>query len=203
MKEYTTFPQIRSRINTYLGSTKYGRPYKKRFPSDPQFLLEYLLKQLKLKYKFKDRLKRKDCYRILRNWIETDCDPEKLLDTIHQFEALRKFQQQEKYVAKGKVSKNLAFEENRLVIANTHPKVFYNSPEWKALRYEAFSKHGNKCQCCGASPSKGIVLHIDHIKPRSIFPELAFELDNLQVLCEFCNIGKSNKFEDDWREGQK
>lgn len=53
--------------------------------------------------------------------------------------------------------------------------------------------------CCGANPSDGVKMHVDHIKPRSKFPELALVLDNLQILCEDCNLGKSNKDETDWR----
>jgi len=45
----------------------------------------------------------------------------------------------------------------------------------------------------------GIVIHVDHIKPRSRYPELSLEIENLQVLCEDCNMGKSNVFETDWR----
>jgi 5-methylcytosine-specific restriction endonuclease McrA len=42
-------------------------------------------------------------------------------------------------------------------------------------------------------------MHVDHIKPRSKYPALELAEDNLQVLCELCNIGKSNTNETDWR----
>ena len=71
--------------------------------------------------------------------------------------------------------------------------------KWRSLRYEAFKKYGNKCQCCGASPETGAVLHVDHIKPKSKFPELEYEISNLQILCEDCNLGKSNRDDTDWR----
>ena len=77
--------------------------------------------------------------------------------------------------------------------------LFYKSPEWRRLRYIVLSKRGNKCECCGQSPKTGSVIHIDHVKPRSIYPELSLAEDNLQVLCDDCNLGKSNMFEDDWR----
>jgi 5-methylcytosine-specific restriction endonuclease McrA len=32
---------------------------------------------------------------------------------------------------------------------------------------------------------------VDHIKPRSRFPELALDPENVQVLCDSCNRGKS------------
>ena len=51
---------------------------------------------------------------------------------------------------------------------------------------------GMRCQACGASPSDGAVLNVDHIQPRLLFPELALHLENLQVLCGDCNEGKGN-----------
>lgn len=80
-------------------------------------------------------------------------------------------------------------------------KSFYQTIEWKRLRYKVLVKHGAMCQCCGALPKPGKPLHIDHIKPRSIYPELALEESNLQVLCDDCNIGKGNIDATDWRDG--
>lgn len=65
---------------------------------------------------------------------------------------------------------------------------FYNSVKWKSLRAKVFSIHGNRCQCCGRGPKDGIFLHVDHIKPRSKYPELELDINNLQILCEDCNI---------------
>lgn len=78
--------------------------------------------------------------------------------------------------------------------------VFYDSDDWKRLRYQALLKHGAACQCCGATRSDGVKLHVDHIKPRSKHPELELNLDNLQILCEPCNMGKRAWDETDWRE---
>lgn len=75
---------------------------------------------------------------------------------------------------------------------------FLLSREWRNIRYDAFRKNGRKCQLCGES-GKGARLHVDHIKPRSKYPHLALELSNLQVLCEACNVGKSNRDMTDWR----
>jgi 5-methylcytosine-specific restriction endonuclease McrA len=71
-------------------------------------------------------------------------------------------------------------------------KDFLHSKAWKRLRYQALKLHGNKCQCCGASPSIGAVLNVDHILPRRLFPESALQIENLQVLCGDCNEGKGN-----------
>ena len=74
----------------------------------------------------------------------------------------------------------------------TASKGFYTSREWRELRYKALNKYGKRCSCCGATPETAI-LHVDHIKPRSTHPDLELDIDNLQVLCEDCNLGKSNK----------
>lgn len=77
---------------------------------------------------------------------------------------------------------------------------FYNRPEWKALRYEVLREDGAKCVGCNSGRESGAVLHVDHIRPRSVFPELALERSNLQILCADCNLGKSNKYADDFRK---
>lgn len=78
-------------------------------------------------------------------------------------------------------------------------KDFYESKGWLSVRYQALKIHGRKCQCCGSTPDDGAVIHVDHIRPRSIYPELALDLNNLQILCKHCNLGKSNTDETDWR----
>lgn len=77
---------------------------------------------------------------------------------------------------------------------------FYMTREWRELRYEALKINGGKCQLCGCGRAEGKKIHVDHIKPRSKYPELELDLTNLQVLCEDCNLGKSNRDETDWRQ---
>jgi 5-methylcytosine-specific restriction endonuclease McrA len=82
-------------------------------------------------------------------------------------------------------------------------KAFLTSWEWRTLRYEVLLKHGRRCMCCGASPDDGrTVIHVDHIKPRFRYPELALSEDNLQVLCGVCNQGKGAWDETDFRENR-
>ena len=77
---------------------------------------------------------------------------------------------------------------------------FYVSKEWRTVRYRVIKKYAGACMACGRTKKDhGIVIHVDHIKPRSIYPDLALTYDNLQLLCEDCNLGKSNKCEIDWR----
>lgn len=80
------------------------------------------------------------------------------------------------------------------------PSGFYMGKPWRALRYQALKRNNGKCELCGSGKSDGSRLHVDHIKPRSKFPELSLTLSNLQVLCEDCNLGKSNTDDTDWRE---
>jgi len=76
---------------------------------------------------------------------------------------------------------------------------FYSSTAWRVVRYKALLRARGTCQCCGAQPTWSAPLHVDHIKPRSRHPHLALSLDNLQVLCEACNLGKLAWDETDWR----
>ena len=76
---------------------------------------------------------------------------------------------------------------------------FLDSYEWRSLRMRVIKHYGPKCMCCGATPQTGAVMNVDHIKPRKLFPELALEFSNLQVLCHECNHGKGNWDATDWR----
>lgn len=77
---------------------------------------------------------------------------------------------------------------------------FYFSDQWLAVRYEVIKKYDRRCMVCFRTR---VELHVDHIKPRSKFPELALDLSNLQILCRDCNLGKSNRDEIDWRPSEK
>lgn len=79
-------------------------------------------------------------------------------------------------------------------------RFFYLSDQWIKLRYRTLMARGNHCECCGDRWSIGNPIQVDHIKPRSKFPDLALEPTNLQVLCRNCNIGKSNTDLTDWRK---
>lgn len=77
---------------------------------------------------------------------------------------------------------------------------FYSTRTWQRLRYKCLAESGGRCALCGRSAKvHGVVLHVDHIKPRSLFPELAHDPENLQALCEDCNMGKGNRDNTDWR----
>lgn len=76
---------------------------------------------------------------------------------------------------------------------------FYESPQWLALRYRVLQKANGSCRLCGCRATEDNPIQVDHIKPRSLHPELELAESNLQVLCKACNMGKSNKDDTDWR----
>jgi len=58
------------------------------------------------------------------------------------------------------------------------------------LRLQVFMGDSFRCVFCGRSPAneRGVILHVDHIHPFSKGGKT--KLDNLQTLCEKCNLGK-------------
>ncbi len=64
-------------------------------------------------------------------------------------------------------------------------------PSWR-LRFLVNRRDRFTCRACGRSPANevGVVLHVDHIVPWSKGGETT--LENLQTLCEKCNLGKSD-----------
>ena len=74
-------------------------------------------------------------------------------------------------------------------------KSFYQSWEWKKLRYQVLMYYGAKCMLCGSDHR----IVVDHIKPRKKYPELELDFDNMQVLCNECNRGKGRWDETDHR----
>lgn len=101
------------------------------------------------------------------------------------------------YIKKHKIAKskknvfklgglNIDEVESRHALACASSDVFYKSKAWKQFRFKMFTKLPNECSLCYAKEN----LHLDHIKARSIYPELAFDQNNMQILCVDCNIGK-------------
>lgn len=76
---------------------------------------------------------------------------------------------------------------------------FYKSRKWQKLRYSALLRYGNRCMCCGRGVYEGVILHVDHIRPKSLWPHLAYNIDNLQILCNDCNLGKGNRDRMNWK----
>ena len=63
------------------------------------------------------------------------------------------------------------------------------------LRHRVFERDNYRCRECGAT-NKETTLHVDHIKP--VAKGGTNEIDNLQTLCEKCNLAKHT---DEWVGG--
>lgn len=59
------------------------------------------------------------------------------------------------------------------------------SQRYKEWRKSVFERDGYKCVECG--DATGGNLEADHIKPRYVFPELTFDVDNGRTLCASCH----------------
>ena len=66
---------------------------------------------------------------------------------------------------------------------------FYRGAAWRILRGEVIRKAGGCCQECGER-AVGRNAHVDHIKSRRAHPELAYNIDNLRLLCVKCHMRK-------------
>jgi 5-methylcytosine-specific restriction endonuclease McrA len=66
--------------------------------------------------------------------------------------------------------------------------VGFAKKRWQVLQRDNFT-----CQYCGRSPSKdGVVLEVDHLKPRNGDCRVDAPLNELITACRQCNIGKFN-----------
>ncbi len=69
------------------------------------------------------------------------------------------------------------------------PRKTPRNVNWR-LRAQVLMRDEAKCCLCGASPRDGAKLQVDHVLPWSKGGETV--LENLQILCEKCNVGKSD-----------
>lgn len=76
---------------------------------------------------------------------------------------------------------------------------FYRTPEWRYLRECVFAYWGERCLKCGDRKN----IHVDHVIPRSKAMHLSLDFHNLQPLCEYCNLEKSNKSCADYRDPKR
>lgn len=98
------------------------------------------------------------------------------------------------------IDKNKIIKIETIKFENKNKKsaIFYSSKEWLDLRYDVLLENGRVCMMCGAR-APIVEIHVDHIKPRSKFPHLELDKNNLQVLCSSCNKGKGSRDQTDFR----
>jgi len=73
-------------------------------------------------------------------------------------------------------------------VSDLELKKFYNSNAWKKLRKEAYDNLVHFCPVCGSEEK----LNVDHINPVRYFWEQRLDINNLQILCEECNLEKGS-----------
>lgn len=138
------------------------------------------------KYVKMTRVKTDMTYKELKGLYEKMCGKTK-----------KKERKKKEKVKKNKKTKPLNVTSLPSKISRKKRKDFYSSAVWRSLRYKALVEYGRECQCC--KDRKG-PFHVDHIKPISLNWELRHDFDNLQILCEQCNLGKSNVDSTDFRD---
>lgn len=69
----------------------------------------------------------------------------------------------------------------------------YNHDDVKATLKR---KTNDKCMYCESYISAVAPEHIEHYRPKDIYPELTFEWSNLGLSCPWCNIKKNDKFDE-------
>ena len=68
---------------------------------------------------------------------------------------------------------------------------------WRKLRHKVLSEYGQTCYYCGTYPAN----HVDHKSPVSTGG--LDTLDNLVAACAACNLRKSNRTEQEFRNKMK
>lgn len=140
--------------------------------------------------------------KIIRTGVlATDQQAKTFKETGKQNKVLKK--KVRKYNIREAVAKEIEARVGVLSKEQVLSKGFYKTQQWRTLRYHFLRDCDGRCVCCGASKDDGIMMHVDHIIPRTVDWEKALDFTNLQLLCEDCNIGKSNIFTDDWRGKKK
>lgn len=107
------------------------------------------------------------------------------------FKKQRKTESIEDFLARGgKIQTEIKPHKTGLTqtVSDLDIKKFYNSPDWKKLRNEAYNQLSHFCPICGNEEK----LVVDHINPVRFFWEQRFNIENLQILCDDCNLDKGS-----------
>lgn len=110
---------------------------------------------------------------------------------LHQYEIEEKERKQaelkQKEAAQQKASREKEEERRKEAIRQERSKLS------ASLRYDVLKRDNFRCTICGRSAADGVTLHVDHIKPVSKGGKT--EMSNLRTLCDYCNLGKSDKYD--------
>lgn len=80
-----------------------------------------------------------------------------------------------------------------------HTQAFYATLAWKELSYRTRTRYPPRCMLCLKPGSETNPLVCDHIKPLRFNWELRLDPNNMQILCNNCNIGKGSHCDADYR----
>ncbi len=105
-------------------------------------------------------------------------------------------------IRNARLGKKLSIETRRKMslskIGNTNNKGRKGelNHQWKGgkdkfYQQQALLKENYTCQICLFRDVE--IMEVDHILPKSTYPELRHDINNLQVLCPNCHRRKSNK----------
>ena len=81
------------------------------------------------------------------------------------------------------------------VSERTQVQRWRSTARWQQLRWQCLVRDMFQCQMCNRIEHDTSKLHGDHIKPAKTHPELFWEPDNIQTLCERCHTSDKQKQE--------
>jgi 5-methylcytosine-specific restriction protein A len=64
---------------------------------------------------------------------------------------------------------------------------FYSTRRWRYTAQQILIRDNFTCSHCGASRYQGARIDVDHIQPIRLRPDLAYDPDNLRLLCRRCH----------------
>lgn len=139
-------------------------------------------------YKFteeqKQRLRESHLWQIPRNrWLKWVTTPRNKWIPMSE-------EAKQKMIASKKWRKN-SLESNKKNSESHKWERAYQRQWWKWLykKKQALKRDNRTCKECWFREDD--IMVVDHIKPKSAFPELKFHLDNLSTLCPNCHARKT------------
>ena len=86
--------------------------------------------------------------------------------------------------ARVKGTGNPNYRDGKSVERRNERLTLLTKPAYRAFRKAVLERDGFTCVECGGTPK---VLHVDHVKPWRLYPELRFDPANGRVLCPPCH----------------
>ena len=105
--------------------------------------------------------------------------------------ARRELEEQREASVRGVADRKLREMLVRIDAEQFEYRRFYQTSDWREIRRAVMERDGEVCRLCG---SRGD-LTVDHILPRSLYPDRALDPENLQVICRSCNAAKGTEVE--------